>query len=435
MHTASTTTPALTQAQFKTLYAAPLLLGDSCNWHHRTQLLHILKASRPWFRDLTARFNHHPALTPLFNNYALSQYITDWREMLLEWPHESKEQPGMVAYTQSEDKGVRNLQTRTSLTKYIKRHCPTMPDHVLRDFCVLYDTTAGNIEVVHDLNKIIEAVQQGPSSCMQDDSWNETDEAGNYTDHPYRVYDPKYGWHMAIRKVGETIMGRCLCLTDGDNKLFVRSYRKTDGNSPTDTALEAWLANAGYSKECEWPTGTKLAYVANQYGETLMPYIDGDTKRIAERDGYFMITPRGECCADNTDGLFQQSGYQCPDCDDYVDEDDTYSTGYHGDHSVCRGCIEDHYVMAYGRGGEQYYVHMDNANYVEGWDEYVDEDYHDYHDVVWCEDRSEYWRAEDCWQCQATNDWYPENYYDYVEVDGEMYHPDHVPEGTEETTE
>lgn len=87
--------------------------------------------------------------------------------------------------------------------------------------------------------------------------------------------------------------------------------------------------------------------------------------------------------------------------------------------------------MAYGRGGEQYYVHQDNANYVEGWDEYVDEDYHDYHDVVWCEARSEYWRAEDCWQCQATNDWYPEKYYDYVEVDGETYLPGNEPETTE----
>ena len=154
MHTANTTT-TLTQAQFKLLYSAPLIVGDSCNWHHRTQLLHILQASRPWFADLTGRFTHHPALTPLFNNHDLSQYITDWREMLLEWPHESEEQPGMVAYTQSEDKGVRNIQTRTTLGKYIKRHCPTMPDHVLRDFCVLYDTTAGNIEVVHDLNKII----------------------------------------------------------------------------------------------------------------------------------------------------------------------------------------------------------------------------------------------------------------------------------------
>jgi hypothetical protein len=353
--------------------------------------------------------------------------------MLLEWPHESKEHPGMVAYTQNEDKGVRNLQTRTTLGKYVKRHCPTMPDHVLRDFCVLHDTTAGYIHVTHNLNEIIKAVQEGPSSCMQDDSWDGTDDDGNYTDHPYRVYDPKYGWHMAVRKVGDQIMGRCLCLTDGDNELFVRSYRKTDSNSPTDTAIEAWLTNQGYTKVPEWPTGTKLAYVTNQYGETLMPYIDGDTKRIAERDGYFMITPRGVCCADNTDGLFQQSGYQCPDCDDYVDEDDTYSTGYHGDHSVCRGCIEDHYVMAYGRGGEQYYVHQDNANYVEGWDEYVDEDYHDYHDVVWCEDRSEYWRAEDCWQCQATNDWYPEKYYDYVEVDGETYHPDSAPETTEAT--
>ena len=231
----------LTQAQFQTIYSSPLLMGDPADWQHRVQLLDILRSSRPWFAELSIRFSHHPALKQLFNNYKYSQYITDWREMLLEWPHESEEQPGMVAYTQNEDKGVRNLQTRTSLGKYLRRHCPTMPDHVLRDFCALHDTTAGYIHVTHSLNEIIKAVQEGPSSCMQDDSWDGTDDDGNYTDHPYRVYDPEYGWHMAIRKVGDQIMGRCLCVAHGEAKYFVRSYHKTERNSPTDTALEAWL--------------------------------------------------------------------------------------------------------------------------------------------------------------------------------------------------
>lgn len=424
----------LTQAQFQTIYSSPLLMGDPADWQHRVQLLDILRSSRPWFAELSIRFSHHPALKQLFNNYKYSQYITDWREMLLEWPHESEEQPGMVAYTQNEDKGVRNLQTRTSLGKYLRRHCPTMPDHVLRDFCALHDTTAGYIHVTHNLNEIIKAVQEGPSSCMQDDSWDGTDDDGNYTDHPYRVYDPEYGWHMAIRKVGDQIMGRCLCVAHGEAKYFVRSYRKTEGNSPTDTALEAWLTNQGYEKLCEWPEGTRLACVTNSYGDTLMPYIDGENKRVSENTFYFVIHSRGEHLADNTDGLLQQAGYQCPDCNDFVDEEDTYSTGYHGDHTVCRECFEDSYVRAYGRHREQYFIHQDDAVWVEGWEEYVDVYYLEDNDVVWIEDRSEYWRIEDCWLCAATDEWYPSKYYDYVEVDGEIYHPDHAPEA-EETTE
>jgi len=433
-HTTNTpTTPVLTQAQFQTIYSSPLLLGDPSDWHHRTQLLHILQASRPWFKDLTIRFNHHPALKQLFNQYKYSQYIADWREMILEWPHESEEQPGMVAYTQNEDKGVRDIQTRITLGKYLRRHCPTMPDHVLRDFCALHDTTAGYMHITNDLNEIIEAVQQGPSSCMQDDSWDDTDEDGDYLDHPYRVYDPEFGWHMAIRKVGDQIIGRCLCLAHGEAKFFVRSYRKTDSQSPTDTALEAWLTNQGYEKLCEWPEGTRLACVTNSFGDTLMPYIDGENKRVAENTFCFVIHSRGEYRADNTDGLLQASGYVCPDCGDTVDEDDTYSTGYHGDHSVCRGCLEGSYVSVYGRCREQYYVHQGDAVWVEGWEEYVDNDYLEHNDIVWCEDRGEYWRADDCWQCQATNEWYPSEHYEYVLVDDETYHPDHAPETEEET--
>jgi hypothetical protein len=40
------------------------------------------------------------------------------------------------------------------------------------------------------------------------------------------------------------------------------------------------------------------------------------------------------------------------------------------------------------------------------------------------------WLQEDCWQCTHTDKWYTDG-TDYVEVDGEKYHPDAVPESNE----
>jgi hypothetical protein len=37
---------------------------------------------------------------------------------------------------------------------------------------------------------------------------------------------------------------------------------------------------------------------------------------------------------------------------------------------------------------------------------------------------------EDCWQCTHTDYWYTDN-TEYVEVDGEKYHPDVAPESNE----
>jgi hypothetical protein len=70
------------------------------------------------------------------------------------------------------------------------------------------------------------------------------------------------------------------------------------------------------------------------------------------------------------------------------------------------------------------YAHSDNAVYVESEDAY----YHcDDDDICYPEDSGRYELKDNCWLCEGSGNWYTED-TDNVEIDGDLYHPDHAPE-------
>jgi hypothetical protein len=302
----------ITAALNEALYTHLVKPKHTCTPASFIHLKNIIRRHRPWFERESYNHALHPAITLLLNlrdsftqpTHDYLQYVSDWTQILLEWPHVSTEDPSKIAYTQDDRKGESNIQTRTTLGRYIKRHCPTIPDHVLRDFVAVDDTHAGEIGFVHHLQGMIEAVQEGPKSCMRSNHWSEDN-------HPYNVYLPEYGWHMAARKVKGRVDGRCLCLTQSDkDKYYVRTYKRNlddpaNGYSYADEALEAWLEQQGYTKRDSWPDGAQLAKLTGSHGAYIMPYLDGDNKQVRERSECFEIHCRGEYCADATDGLLE----------------------------------------------------------------------------------------------------------------------------------
>ena len=423
---------ALTPAQYNAIYDSPLITHYDTNV--RVTLVTILRQTRSWFHRETNNHTLHPAINALLDQWRVNPnnllyYLTDWREMLLEWPHVAQSDPTRLAYTRDDRSGNDNRQTLTSLGKYLKRHCPDAPDHVIRDFVAQHDPAAGMIKLVHTMDEMIDAVQTGPTSCMQGEKFDDWDH------HPYEVYDPEYGWHMAVRVVNDQIMGRCLLNETDEVKCFVRSYRRTEGYSHADEGIEAWLKEQGYAKYTSWPDGLKLRKLYND-DNLIMPYLDGDTKRVDEYDNFFRINEDGEYEADNSNGYLGGATHResCDCCGDTYDEDDLTYVGYHDDQRVCSGCLDSSYRYVYGRGGNQYYIHEDYAIWCESNEEYYDEDYLDYHDIVWVEDESGYYKAEDCWYSDARGNWFLTSEVEPVEIDGALYHPDDVPE-TEEVKE
>jgi len=409
-----------------------------------------------------------------FDKYPVHQVINaaiklarprDWHQLLLEHPHESQGDRSKIAYTQNEIKGQRDIQTVTSVGKYLTRHFD-LPDHTIRDLVSRYGSAA-RFQFVHTTAEMIYHLHRGPASCMVWSNDRGIKCRDGVTRHPYEAYDPKFGWHMAVRIEGDNTMGRALCMTSPQDgvKYFVRSYLRPSNESTysqTDDGMDTWLKEQGYTKENYWRDDERLAYhEANDH--FLAPFLDGGEKNVTIDAGAkaLVIDSDGEYTCDQTGGYptydeEDENGFECEDCGDNTDEDDGYWIGRGEDTRVCRHCVENSYVYAYGRRGNQYYVHQDNAVYVESNSEHYDEDYLSDNEIVelengdyeqmeeaieingdWytidderiCrfEDTDEYGLTEDGWQCEQSCNWYTDDCTDWVEINDVRYHKDYAP--------
>jgi hypothetical protein len=253
-----------------------------------------------------------------------------------------------------------------------------------------------------------------------------------------------------------------------DKKYYVRTYAKPSngGYSETDNGMENWLAEQGYHRRCDWQEGERLAY-HETCDHFLAPFLDGGEKRVTidvgnrcvvvDSDGEYVCDQTGGCPTDDSGDYFD-----CEDCGDRTSEDDGYWIGRGEDTRVCESCLNNDYTYVYGRRGHQYYVHNDNAVYVDSQSESYDVDYLDDNEIVelnngeyapldeavevdgdWyhiedericrTEDTDEFLLVNDgCWQCEESGNWYTDS-IDFVEVDGKKYHPDHAPATAEAT--
>ena len=448
------------QAQMFTdmfMQAARVVAGDSYEYVRNNNVRIVTKQNyegRAWFKREFDKHPFHPAVYSAFETYRPD----NWHQLLLEWPHKSVTDPNRVAYTENERKGEADRQTITTLGKYLRRHFQAMPDHELRDI-VARHTYTGGIEIVDDLPNMIEAVMNGPSSCMTRNFDIRCDDGERR--HPYATYDPSFGWAMAVRVQDGKILGRCLVYTDPETeyKCFVRSYKRNPderSHSGVDEAIEAYLKNIGFEKRGGWPEDAKLMLYRIDGNEFLAPYIDGDERHVdIYCNMYLTISANGEYCCDNTDGRAGAPLCNCEDCGAAIyDEDDQNCVGRGEDTTVCPRCFGN-YSYVYGRGGYQYYVHNDYIVEADG--EYYDEDYlsdnsiveledggythsdnatfiesadawyeSDSDEICYAEDTEQYELKEGCWLCAESGDWYT-NDVDYVEVNGETYHPDNAP--------
>jgi hypothetical protein len=428
-----------------------------------------------WHSNLQNRFRLHPAVDKLLGDYR----PLDWQQLVMEYPHQAESDRNRVAYTQNEKKGEVDLQTVTSLGKYLTRHFPQLPDHEVRNAVAAYSVTG--CKIVWTLAEMVDVLQRGPHSCMR---WNEGGKV-DIDSHPYRCYDPLLGWGMAMREEGGEVVGRALVYDKGDMKLFVRTYLRpsqSSSYSQADDQLNAWLKEQGYSHAGSWED-CEMAYYGGRNDTPVAPYLDGNVKNvnIITRDfkKVLVVTDGGEYRCENTDGTCaSDNGSTCEDCGDRVDDGDEYWTGRDGDYMVCQSCCDHNYMYVTGRRGNNYHLHESQAVLVG--DEHYDEDYLGDNDIVqlengdYCtmddavhvESDGEYYHcddervcyddynyqyamrddlvelvdgsmchADDAWQCCATSGWYSDNDSDdRVEIEGELFHKDYVPVTDDEET-
>lgn len=433
--------------------------GDHASWI--TSLCSVLAESRPWHAREQDNYPLHPVISK-----ALSiDWPTDWKRVILEWPHVAVKETGRLAYTRDEQKGERDLQTVTTIGKYLKQHWPDFKDDLIQS--MVYKFTAKGCTVFTTSDDIVRAVQEGPRSCMQ---WSHRDTE----EHPYRAYAPELGWGCAVRLNEDgRIDARALVFEAevGLNafKGYVRSYRRPEDNdnySGSCFELEAWLEENGYSSWDSWPIGILIAKVSSaefSHGN-MFPFLDGNRNNVDEYDSNsYVITSCGQWICDNTDG---DAGHNynhviCDRCDNSFHEDDTQYLGSYVDVTVCQTCRDRYYTLAYGTGERSngqvseylirehdvlllcgieydennlphYIIDCDHGGYAHEdlvvtccvTDEtYCDKDHPDLVDLGdW-----RYCRDDQAFECQADGEYYLFSEVDPVEIDGRKYHPKNAP--------
>jgi hypothetical protein len=372
----------------------------------------------------------------------------------------------MIAYTRDEKYGEADRQLVGTVSKYLTRHFPALNSNVIRDISGMY--TEAEFGFVHTMPEMLDIIVNGPPSCMSGED-EEFNESGDH--HPYEVYDPALGWHMAYVREGGKYTGRVLL----NEKIWVRTYRRkeySDSYSDTDERLNSWLREQGYSKVDDWVGYSfKLIRISNNCG-FLAPYLDGGNKDVIIDCDTLEIVSSGSGeyrCGETNGDAEALNSCTCPHCGDSCDEDDMFSVGRHGDVQVCRSCYENGFTRVYGRRGEEYAVPNDDAIEVGGdWyhDEYLgdngivqlhDGEYCGDGDAVYIESQGEWYREDDervvytqdgeyelrddcvelengewcledeAWCCDHTGDYYANS--DVAGVTtmcGKLVHPDHA---------
>jgi hypothetical protein len=424
----------------------------------------ILKG-RPWFEQQRTRHQLHPAVYDMMTDHMYRAY--DWQQLLLEWPHKSITDPNRLAYTRDERSAMHGGDSDikavvTTIGKYLTRHFPDAPSNLIRDIGAKY-TYGGSTVITKDMDVMVNAVINGPRSCMSSSFDILCDD--RVERHPYAVYDPDLGWAMAVRTDTDgMVLGRCLVHENADgDKGFVRSYkreREYSAHSGTDESIEAYLKGLGYAKWSGWPDHAHVMRYPLRRGGFLMPYIDGNCQHVIEGDDTFQISSYDGWEACSTSGTLNHHEHTCEDCGAGFDDGDGGWTGVHEDNHVCQNCLDNDYTYAYSRRGNEHYIrnsdviyvngenyhteylsdndivelhdgeyeHTDNAVYIESEDAYYSDGDDD---ICYAEDSSRHELKDNCWQCTESGNWYTED-EDNVEVDGDLYHPDHAPEVDED---
>lgn len=354
----------------------------------------------------------HPAVLQALKSHE----PVNWETLFWEWPYVALTDPTRLAYSRSEAHLIQDRQTLTAPGKYLKRHFPSVPDHLIAAYAKTEqaEETFAFLDTLEEMVAALE-ISTDAWSCMQGFA---NDDPGalratlqglesdlDISDSPYQVYSPNLGWKMAVRRTAKhEIKGRALVC----HNTFVRSYtapaeaeRAKGLKNTADTLLENWLEKQGIEKKYGWQGFKIEAIEAHNNCGYMLPYLDGNVDTVAHYRGDFIITSDSPVFKCNcTDGDAEEvSGENCESCGDRTDEDDLCSTE---DGPVCSHCYGSHYTYIESTEeviSDRHVIHVNNEAYDErnlpdDIVELANGDYAEIDDVTVIDD--EYHLTEDC---------------------------------------
>jgi hypothetical protein len=244
------------------------------------------------------------------------------------YAHVSTLNPALLAYTQSTDKGARDIQTPIRPGAYLTQFFGAVLDagairdrvreynrvHAPNTDSVRFARSPAEIERAYTCNRL--------GSCMGYDASRYASQV-----HPVRVYgQPHSDLTVAY-------------LEDSDGHLYARGlvweskrlYHRLYGDA---ASLERELKTLGYTRGdfC----GARVAKIPNG-GDYIMPYIDCAETISHVDDGFIITECDGDYSCRSTNGLTAAYGI-CHNCGEPIDVDDAYT---HADNVYCERCYAD----------------------------------------------------------------------------------------------
>ena len=271
------------------------------------------------------------------------------------FPHMSTQNPGKIAFTESDEKGVADIQLRMRAGKYLQGHFAdrlTPNEITYWASKVFLQTGEITLEFATTPDEIQHVYINGPNSCMSHDT-------GDYsTDgiHPTRVYGAG-DLAVAYLKTGETeISARAICWPD--KKIYTVVYG--DGGEYSER-FENMLDSLGYryGQDSDF-NGARILRIETESGGYVCPYFDMSDSFGYCSDSDFFIIGGGDYNAQNECGATEDDRDYCNNCNEYFNGE-----SYHVNHTgtVCESCYSE--ISFFCDECEESH-HVNDAIYIEG---------------------------------------------------------------------
>jgi hypothetical protein len=258
--------------------------------------------------------------------------------------HMSKDASGMVAYTENDAKGRKDVQTRMKPGRYLQKFHPELSAGCIERYCrsivggrtVRFAVTPAEIRDVYE---------RGPQSCMAHGAgrWGLCGKDGELV-HPVEAYGNS-DLQLAYIAIENKISARCLVWPE--KKLYGRIYG--------DARIGDLLSIAGYRVGSFH--GASIRKLRVQNGRVAVPYLDNPARYVTphpDSEGKLLIssdsgtetTERAWLSAELCDEGDEES--VCERCERLCDRDDVqlvYSASEGGCRTTsgywCVSCIDD----------------------------------------------------------------------------------------------
>lgn len=263
--------------------------------------------------------------------------------------HVSEKNTAMVAFTMSEEKGEKGIQSPMKPGKYLTKFYPDMPENERRTWAEKHIQAFSDCAVIitQDADEIEQVYRNGPHSCMADGCFESSK-------HPTRVYAEG---DLALAYLGSLGSVTARCVVWPEKKIWVGHY--SNGKVYGDhSRLEPALEKLGYRLGGREDFHGARIDAIEEGGGYVVPYLDM-CHAVRYDNGYLIIDPCGDLEANNTHGL-SSCGEYCNNCDSTV-SGETYYVENIG--SICESCREYSYSCC---DGCHEIIHNDDIVHIEG---------------------------------------------------------------------